>query len=71
MIPETVLMGILLVSGMLLFAGVVHQVWSGLTRQRLSPASRLAHKIVGYAVLALVLLHLPLGVLDAVEVLFG
>lgn len=68
MIPDKVLMGILLVTGTLLFAGVVHQVWSGITRHRRSPASRRAHKIIGYSVLALVLLHLPLGVLDAIEV---
>lgn len=69
MIPDTVLMGTLLVTGSLLFVGVVHQVWSGLLRSRQSPSTRRAHKIVGYSVLALALLHLPLGVLDAIEVL--
>ncbi|MDZ4063286.1 MAG: hypothetical protein U1E22_01350 [Coriobacteriia bacterium] len=69
MIPDKVLMGTLLVTGILLFAGVAHQVWSGLTRQRRSPTSRRAHKVVGYSVLALALLHLPLGILDAIEVL--
>lgn len=63
--------GILLVTGILLFVGVAHQVRSGLTRQRRSPASRRAHKIIGYAVLLLALPHMPLGVIDAVEVLFG
>ena len=67
MIPDKVLMGILFVTGTLLFAGVVHQVWSGITRNRRSPASRRAHKIIGYCVLALALLHLPLGVLDVIE----
>ncbi|MHB1340595.1 MAG: hypothetical protein ACYC77_02530 [Coriobacteriia bacterium] len=71
MIPDTVLMGILLATGSLLFFGVLHQAWSGLARQRRSPASRRAHKIVGYSVIVLALLHVPLGVLDAVEVLFA
>lgn len=67
MIPDNVLMGVLLVTGTLMFAGVVHQVWSGILRHRGSPASGHAHKIIGYSVLVLALLHLPLGVLDAIE----
>lgn len=51
----------------LLFAGIAHQVWSGTTRHRRSPVSRRAHKIIGYAVLVVALVHLPFGVLDIIE----
>lgn len=71
MIPDKVLMGMLLVTGTLLIAGVVHQAWSGITRHRRSAASRRAHKFVGYAVLALALVHLPLALIDVVQVFFG
>ena len=60
-------MGTLAVTGVLLLAGIVHQVWSGTTRHRRSPVSRRAHKIIGYSVLVVALVHLPIGVLDIIE----
>lgn len=67
---EKVLMGTLLLTGLLLFSGLIHQLITGLRKRRGNAEARgTAHRVVGYALIVFALVHLPLGVLDAMEVL--
>ncbi len=67
---DQVLMLVLLVSGLILAAGVTFQLVTGMRMHRPgSQSRRKSHKLVGYSVMALSLLHLPLGILDFVRTL--
>jgi uncharacterized iron-regulated membrane protein len=65
---DQVLMLVLLVSGLILAAGVTFQLVTGMRMRRPgSQSRRKSHKVIGYSVMALSLLHLPLGILDFVR----
>lgn len=62
---DQVLMLVLLVSGLILAAGVTFQLVTGMRMRRPgSQSRRKSHEVIGYSVIALSLLHLPFGVLD-------
>jgi uncharacterized iron-regulated membrane protein len=66
---DQVLMLVLLVSGLTLAAGVTFQLVTGMRMHRPgSQPRRKSHKVIGYCVVALSLLHLPFGILDFVAV---
>lgn len=67
---EQLVMGTLLLTGLILFSGLVHQLVTGLRlRQHDAKTHRGRHRVIGYTLVVLALVHLPLGVLDAMEVL--
>jgi len=62
MVSDKVLMGSLLVTGLLVAAGLAFQLTTGMRMSR--PGSmprRKAHKAVGYALIAISVIHLPPG----------
>jgi uncharacterized membrane protein SpoIIM required for sporulation len=60
---------ILLVSGLMLAAGIGFQLITGMRMHRPgSQSRRKSHKVIGYSVIVLSLLHMPFGILDFVEV---
>lgn len=68
---ERALMGTLLVTGLFMFSGLIFQLITG-PRMREPDAQmrRRAHRVVGYSLVALSLLHLLLGVPNAMEAFF-
>jgi hypothetical protein len=71
MLSDKILMGSLLVTGLIVAAGLAFQLTTGMRMRRAgSMPRRKAHKAVGYALIAISVIHLPLGVLDVVQVFF-
>ncbi len=65
---DQVLMLVLLVSGLMLAAGITFQLVTGMRMHRPeSQSRRKSHKVIGYSVMTLSLLHLPFGIFDFVE----
>jgi len=66
---DEVLMLVLLVSGLTLTAGITFQLVTGMRMHRPGSESRRKwHKVIGYSVVTLGLLHLPFGILDFLAV---
>ncbi|TDB37863.1 MAG: hypothetical protein D9V44_07380 [Actinobacteria bacterium] len=65
---DQVLMLVLLVSGLMLATGITFQIITGMRMHRPgSSPRRKSHRVIGYSVVALSLVHLPFGILDFVE----
>lgn len=69
---EQVLMLVLLVSGLVLAAGITFQLVTGMRMHRPGSSPRRKwHRVIGYSVVVLGLFHLSFGVLDFVEAFTG
>jgi len=70
-VNDKILMGSLLVTGLFVAAGLTFQLSTGMRMRKAgSMPRRRAHKAVGYALIAISVVHLPLGILDVVQVFF-
>jgi cytochrome b len=71
-LSDQVRMGLLLVSGLIMTGGLAFQLTTGMRMRRSGSASRRkTHRLVGYVLIAVVLLHLPFGVIDTLQAFTG